>query len=209
MFSIQKLLGKDPKFFDLLEGAAKEASNCALALEALLKDPSAAANLHQVRQARQRSKEITEEISELAVKTFVTILEREDIEALSDALYKIPKPIEKFAERYLISREVYKNGHGYEQIGLIKQATSTVVEMVQTFRTGMNSERVSKLNSKLQTAEAEADVLELELLKSLYKSNKNPVEIIIGRDLYDLLEKVIDRCRDSGNVIVHICHKNS
>jgi hypothetical protein len=36
------------------------------------------------------------------VNTFVTALDREDIEALNSALYKIPKTIEKFAERYEI-----------------------------------------------------------------------------------------------------------
>jgi uncharacterized protein Yka (UPF0111/DUF47 family) len=29
------------------------------------------------------------------------------------------------------------------------------------------------------------------------------------RDLYDLLEKVIDRCRDAGNVVTQIVLKNS
>ena len=33
--------------------------------------------------------------------------------------------------------------------------------------------------------------------------------VIALKDLYDLLEKVIDRCRDAGNVIFHIVLKNS
>ena len=37
------------------------------------------------------------------MKTFVTDLEREDIEALASALYKIPKTVEKIAERSMIS----------------------------------------------------------------------------------------------------------
>jgi uncharacterized protein Yka (UPF0111/DUF47 family) len=32
---------------------------------------------------------------------------------------------------------------------------------------------------------------------------------IVIRDLYELMEKVIDRCRDAGNVVMHIMLKNS
>jgi uncharacterized protein Yka (UPF0111/DUF47 family) len=35
------------------------------------------------------------------------------------------------------------------------------------------------------------------------------VSVVALKDLYDLLEKVIDRCRDAGNVIVQIVLKNS
>ena len=35
----------------------------------------------------------------------MTSLEREDIEALSDAFYKIPKTLEKFAQRYVLARD--------------------------------------------------------------------------------------------------------
>ena len=37
------------------------------------------------------------------MQTFITALEREDIEALSNALYKIPKTVEKFCERILLA----------------------------------------------------------------------------------------------------------
>jgi len=165
--------------------------------------------MHELRQARLNSKQLMEEVGELAVKTFVTFIDREDIEELGNALYKIPKPIEKFAERYLISRDIFGNGHPFQQVGMIEGATLTVVEMVKSLRKGIDSELIRKLNTKLQQAEAQADSLELDLLRDLYRSNQNPVQVMVIRDLYDLLEKVIDRCRDAGNLIVHICHKNS
>ena len=49
----------------------------------------------------------------------------------------------------------------------------------------------------------------VELLRALYRGEKDPVSVIALKDLYDLLEKVIDRCRDAGNVVYHIVLKNS
>jgi uncharacterized protein Yka (UPF0111/DUF47 family) len=37
----------------------------------------------------------------------------------------------------------------------------------------------------------------------------DPIKAMAMRDLYDLLEKVIDRCRDAANVVSQIVLKNS
>lgn len=210
MFSLQKFFGNDPKFFDLLEASANEARRGALALNTILADMKTSANLHEIRESRLKSKEIFEELSEMVVRTFVTALEREDIEALSNALYKILKPMEKFAERLLISNGLVKSTDFLAQSSVIQQATETVVEMVKEVRRVGNLEHVRKLNAKLQASETEADRLELELLRDLYKNtSSDPLRITVSKDLYDLLEKTIDRCRDVGNVVMHIVLKNS
>ena len=60
------------------------------------------------------------------------------------------------------------------------------------------------MNASLQTIEGDADKLELELLRDLYHGDYDAKHIIFLRDLYELLEKVIDRCRDAGNVVLQI-----
>lgn len=209
MFSLQEFLGKDPRFFDLLESSARCALHAARALQTIIEFPAETANLQRIRHARRDSKRFTEEISELAVKTFITVLDREDIEAMAGAIYKIPKPIEKFAERYIMTQEVFNSPRRFRQVKLIEDAALTVLLMVKSLRRGINPELVQRMNRKLQNIEAQADTLELDLLRDLYRSCSNPVEVVAIRDLFDLLEKAIDRCRDSGNVVLHLCHKNS
>jgi uncharacterized protein Yka (UPF0111/DUF47 family) len=65
------------------------------------------------------------------------------------------------------------------------------------------------LNAKLQQVEGDADKLVLDLLKDLYHGNYDAVKVIMLRDLYDLMEKVVDRCRDAGNVLSLIVLKYS
>ena len=55
----------------------------------------------------------------------------------------------------------------------------------------------------------QADKLMLELLGELYRGKPDVVCCILQRDLYELLEKIIDRCRDVGNVVFQIVLKNS
>src|SRR3954470_8057118 len=101
MFSLQKLLGKDDKFFRLMEGSAEEARASILSLSEMLKLPEDKRSLNGFAEARRKEKRITQELSEHLSRTFVTPLEREDIQALATALYKIPKTFEKFGERFM------------------------------------------------------------------------------------------------------------
>ncbi len=81
--------------------------------------------------------------------------------------------------------------------------------MVKDLRTGTNLPVTREKNNRLQTLEGEADALEVELLTDLYHGDYNARQLMFLRDLYDLLEKVIDRCRDAGNVILEIALKYS
>jgi uncharacterized protein Yka (UPF0111/DUF47 family) len=49
----------------------------------------------------------------------------------------------------------------------------------------------------------------IRLLGEVYSGKYEPIQAMLVRDLYDLLEKVIDRCRDVGNVVSYIAMKNA
>ena len=205
MFSIQKLFAKDDRFFELLEASAKESRASVQALKQVLKGGQA---LDQFIAARHKEKQITVQISELLARTSVTVLDREDIEAISSVLYKIPKTVEKFAERYLISSTQLREVDFSRQVILLERATDTVVAMMQELEKS-HFEQVNQHNEELQQAEGEADDLMIDLLKELYGGKYPPITVVIVKDLYELLEKVVDRCRDVGNVVANVVLKHS
>jgi uncharacterized protein Yka (UPF0111/DUF47 family) len=209
MFSLQRLLGKEDKFFDLLEASAQEGCASVQALKKLVSNPTQANALDDFALSRRKDKAITAEISEALCTTFVTALEREDIEALSIALYKIPKTIEKIGERIEIAPQHLKGIDISRQLDMLEKATETVLTMLKELRHGVKLERMKDINDRLQHVEGQADKLVLELLKELYSGKVSDVQVVFLKDLYELLEKVTDRCRDAGNVITQIVLKNS
>ena len=209
MFSLQRLLGKEDKFFSLLEASAQEARTSVQALVRLSKSFDQPVVLDEFVHSRRKDKRIRDEISAAVYNTFVTALEREDIEELSNALYKIPKTVEKFSERVLLAPQYVRGIDFSTQITLLERATDHVLSMVQALRDGMNLDKVKDLNEKLQYVEGEADKHMMVLYKDLFSGKHESVQVIVLKDLYELLEKVIDRCRDAGNVISHIVLKNS
>ena len=90
MFSLKKLLGKDDKFFDLLEASAEEARASTALLGRFLQEYAAKGrppNIDEFVHSRRKDKHLTQQITEELCRTFVTPLEREDIEALAFALW--------------------------------------------------------------------------------------------------------------------------
>ena len=209
MGRLKRLLGHDDKFFKLLEESAIEAQNSVQLLVEMLREPVGGVTLDGFVQARRKDKRITEEITEQLCKTFVTPLEREDIESLSTALYKIPKTVEKFSEKFLLCRSHIREVEFSHQIKILEQTTDTVTQMVKKLRHRANLETMKDHNDRLHHLEGEADKLMLELVKDLYSGKHEPLRVIITLDLYETLERIVDRCRDAGNVIFQIVLKYS
>ncbi|HNQ88247.1 MAG TPA: DUF47 family protein [Verrucomicrobiota bacterium] len=209
MFSLQALFGKADRFHRLLEASAEEAHESVRFLVELLKSPAPAQLFDEVALTRRKEKKIAEQIGEELVRTFITGLEREDIEALSHALYKIPKSVEKFAERYLLAGPHLKGFDFTRQAEMMEKAAGTVAALVKQLADVSQVERVKELNDRLQYIEGEADKLMVELLRELYGGRLEPLQVVIVKDLYELMEKVIDRCRDAGNIVLQIVLKNS
>ena len=209
----KKVLGRDEKFFDLLEASADEANSSAVRLKEFLVKIEGAVSVDYLQElilSRRRDKEITTEITRELCRTFVTPIEREDIEALSKSLYKIPKTVQKIAERIMICpRDVIKDGALHHQIRYLEQATEIVVKMVRLLRAGPSLDAVVEMDSRLQFIEGEADKLVTRMLQDLYQGTREAKDVIILKDVFELLERAIDRCRDAGNSVFQIVLKIS
>jgi uncharacterized protein len=213
MLSLKKLLGKDDKFFDLLEAGAEEAKNSVDLFATFLKKVAAGgavgAPLDEFIQTRRKEKRIRHTMTEELSKTFVTPLEREDIEALSWALYRIPKQVEKIVERISIYPGRIPQTAFQRQAELMLQAAEAVVFMVKQLRGGTTIEKVREANDRLQFAEGEADKVMLTLLKELYNGPCTAKDLVILQELYEMVEQAVDRCRNAGNIVVQIVLKHS
>ena len=209
MFSLQTIFGKGDKFYGLLERSAAAAEESARALHGLLTGAEHAPVMAAFAAARAKGKALSAQISEELVNTFVTALDREDIDALNSALYKIPKTVEKFAERYdIVSRRVAGVDFGQRAL-VLHRATVVVAEMIGQLRHGLRIDTIKAMQDRLQTLESEGDRMLLAPYRTLYVEGNDAMLAMLAKDLFELLEKAIDKCRDVGNVVYAIVLKNS
>lgn len=212
MFSLGKLLGRDERFFDLLESGAAEAKASVDYFTRYLQslaEGGSPGSLDDLSQARRNEKRISHEMREALSRTFVTPLDREDIEALAFALYRIPKQVEKIVERISIYPGRIPQEGFRKQAELLVRAVEAVTFMVKQLRHGADIEKVREANDRLQFVEGEADKLMLALLKELYHSACDAKELMILQEDYEMIEQAVDRCRNAGNILVRIALKNT
>ncbi len=208
MFSLQTIFGSGKQFFALLDEAAAAAHDSTKALHEMLKQSSRDPALDAFKLARQRERVAADKISHALVDSFITPIEREDIEALGSALYKIPKQVERFADRYALARHRLDDIDFAPRAAMLEQAAGVVVEMVRGLKS-MNLDRMSKLNDRLRVLEAEADRLILELHRDIYSGRLDASDMFLLKEFFEILEKAIDRCREAGVVAYQIVLKNS
>ncbi|MCO5053199.1 MAG: DUF47 family protein [Verrucomicrobiae bacterium] len=209
MFSFQQLFGKGDKFQELLQAAAREAHESIRLVIELMESSRGTETLDALALARRMEKKIFEQINEELVHTFVTGLEREDIEAIARGLYKIPKSAEKLGTRFLMAGAHVEGVDFSKQAEMLEKATATVHQMVEQLKAIDDMETMKQLNDKLRNVEGEADKVINGFLRELYEGKYEPLRAMVLRDLYELIEKVIDRCRDVGNVVMQVVLKNS
>lgn len=209
MFSLQKLFGKDDRFFVLLETSSEEAHAAAQALASLLKEKEPGPAFEAFAIAHRQEKRTAHQIGVMVVKTLITSMDREDIVAMANALYRIPRMAERFAERYAVAAPLLAGADFSRQMALVTAATQQVVTIVKELRRGIRLERIEAENARLQKIEGDADKLMLALLGDLYAQKQPPLRVVAIKDLYEALEKIIDRCRDAGNVATQIVLKHS
>lgn len=208
MFSLQTIFGKGNQFYGLLEDAANAAADSTKALHQMLLVRDQAPALDAFRLARERERSIADKINEELVNSFVTALEREDIEALSSALVRIPKQVEKFAERYAMATRLLVGMDFAPRAAMLEQAALVVAEMVSRLRQ-MKLDDMRVLNDRLRSIESEADRLMLELYRELYAGRYEGHQMFLIKEFFEILEKAIDRCREAGAVVYQIALKNS
>ena len=208
MFSLQTIFGSGAQFYSLLDDAATAAHDSAKALHAMMREGDRQPALDAFKLARLRERAASDKISQALVDSFMTPIEREDIEALGSALYKIPKQIEKFADRYSLAVQHLDQIDFAPRAAMLEQAAGVVVEMVADLR-HMNLDRMTALNEKLRSLENEADRLMLELYRDIYSGRLDNLQMFLLKEFFEILEKAIDRCREAGVVAYEIVLKNS
>ncbi|MFZ5635201.1 MAG: DUF47 domain-containing protein [Pseudomonadota bacterium] len=208
MFSLQTIFGSGQQFYGLLDEAAAAANESARALHAMMKATDRQPALDAFKLARTRERAASDKIGKALVDSFITPIEREDIEALGSALYKIPKQIEKFADRYSLAIQHLEGIDFAPRAAMLEQAADVVVEMVHELQ-NMNIDRMTALNEKLRAIENEADRLMLELYRDIYSGKLDSLQMFLLKEFFEILEKAIDRCREAGVVAYQIVLKNS
>lgn len=205
------LLPRQDHFLTMIEELAQCVCACPQYLHDYVssKDPAARAKAGQsILDARLRSKNTAAKITEELCRSYITPFDRDDIQDFAAALYKIPKIMEKVKERMDLHGITDDGGDFTRQIDVIVEEASAMQDVVANLVRKPDSRKVQDKVSVLYDLEHKGDAILGELLGKLFKERTEARELILRKDIYDMLEKVIDRYRDAAGVALQIVLKH-
>lgn len=209
MFSILSYFSNDDQFIQLLEESAIQTNAMAVALKSLIQSPNSIESVKEFSKAEYSDLQLTEKIRELLVSTFIMALEREDVEALSTALLKIAKTINKFGERFKAGQHLADKKYFIKQLDHLTESTVVLIELIGCLKKITDLKNAKALKDRLAQCEYQADKLLDQAIEKLYQTETDAVRLFVTKDLLSHLESAIDRCRNTGDIVYQIILKNS
>lgn len=198
------LMPKEDRFFDLFDRHAATLVDGARALVGLLGGGEAVLRCaRSIAQHEEAADEITREALSAVRRTFITPFDRSDIQDLVTTLDDTIDQMQKTAKAAQLF-EVFAFEPPMREMGqIILEAASLTHEAVPLLRAiGRNATRLNSLTEQVIQLEGRADDVHNQGVKALYlASRSDPMAFIMGSEIYDHLEKVMDRFEDVANRI--------
>jgi uncharacterized protein len=202
-------LPKDQKFFDDFEELAdKIVKGSRLFLDILDDYEHSEAKVVRLKEIEHEADHVTHVIYAKVHKTYITPLDREDIYALANKMDSILDLVEAAAVRmYLYG--VKKPGKEIVELALVlNKAIGVVKKAVHALRHKKNYGMIIDACVEINTIENEGDYLLRQSIARRFQEEKDPIELIKMKEIFERVEEAIDTCEDVSNIIEGIVLKN-
>jgi hypothetical protein len=205
-----RIIPREEAFFDLFKAQAANVVEGAVLLKDLLEDYT---NVDQKRMKIEKAESFGDEIAHKIIEklnmTFITPMDREDIHALSSALDDILDFINATSQRLNLYGVESINAEAKELANIVLRAAEETLALIENMK---NLKDVKSMKSRwieVNRLENEGDKVSRNAIAGLFKNEKDPIEVIKWKELYEHLETAIDKCEDAANIVEAVALKNA
>ena len=202
------IIPQDKVFFNLLEEQAELVLKAAELFKKMINNY----NTFEVKMKRMRALEhegddLVHEIFHKLNKTFITPIDHEDISKLASLYDDVLDYIDAVANKIFLFKLKKADGVIKEFADLIVKQVKEVNDALKQIRK-IRVKEIEETFKKIHKLENQADDLCDEAIAKLFKE-KDPIKIMIMKDIYEFLEMITDKCEDVCLVIQDIVIKNA
>jgi len=205
---LQRLMPQETDFFLSFQKQADNIVAGAAALTTMLEHYSdVAEQVRRIKAIEHTGDELTHQIFRKLNQTFVTPFDREDIHELCGTMDDVLDLVDAAASRF----DLYRiNQVRAGTIDLSKVLTLATMELSAAIHAIATSpDRAIPRVIEINRLENESDRLCRLLIARLFEDEKDPVQIIKWKEIFEVVEAAVDKCEDVSNVIESIILKNA
>lgn len=207
----RRMLPREDNFFHLFEAHSKTLVGGAIALEQMLKGNDVDRQCAEIMRLEEEADAITRDVLQAVRRSFITPFDRNDIKDLIQSMDDAIDMMRKTVKTVLLFDQRTFEPLMQEMGTLVVHAAKLTAQAVPLLsKVNVNAARLTELAEQILVAEGQSDELQERGLKELYLrcGNAQPMQFIIGSEIYGELEKVVDRFEDVANEISGIVIEN-
>ena len=208
---LEKLLPpKNNVFFDCLENSAKNCNELAVILNDIITGGKLSQDtIMQAKALKNKGLVYEREVLSLLNSTFITPIDREDIQTLASMLTRINK---KVAHAIFIL-DVYKFKFYTEELKqqttAILRATKELTTSVALLKTLSKTKEIMLSCEMMKEIETIGDDVHYKAMEKLFSGEFEALAVIKLSDIYKVIEDALDECNSVSDVVLNVALKNS
>ncbi len=200
---------KDTKFIPLLKETAVILVEASVLLELLFTSDKRRKDLcRQIKDEEVKGDKVTGRISKALNETFITPFDREDIHALADEMDDAIDCINRSAQKVLLYSPESLPKCTVRLAGITRKGTELVQASINELpKLKKNDQQVRKYCKEIKKLEETADDIYENGIMTLFKEEKNIVELIKLKEIIQELEMSVNKINTVGKVLKTIIVK--
>jgi predicted phosphate transport protein (TIGR00153 family) len=200
------LMPKEERFFELFAQHSHAVVAGAVALRAMLEGGDAIGRNYQtVMDREQDADNVTREVLIAVRRTFITPFDRGNIRDLITSMDNSIDQMQKTAKSIRLFEVTTFTSEMKDMADAILKCAELVQEGVPLLKSiGAEAGHISDLTAQISALEGKTDEMHDKGLHDLYRANVaggGGLAFFVGNEVYDHLEKVVDRFDDVANVM--------
>jgi uncharacterized protein len=202
-----RLLPRETKFFDLFAELSTCMSEGARLLRGIMEDPhDLETRVEQMQAIEHRGDKATHAIMTKLNQSFITPFDREDIHRLASSLDDVLDYMNAAASRLVTYKIAEPTAAAAELAGILVLQSEELARGVSLLE--KNGE-VMRHCDEINRLEDEADHVSRKAIGELFEHEKDPIQLLKMKELYEVLEIATDKAEDAANVLEAIVLKSA
>jgi len=202
-----RLIPRDTKFFELFENMASNVTEGARVLHQILQTfENVEAGVQRIKEIEHRGDDMTHAVMTKLNQTFITPFDREDIHRLASSLDDVLDFVNAAGQRLVLYKIRRATSPAAELAGLIVRQSEELTKAVSLLE---KNKHVLEHCVEINRLEDEADSVCRQAIANLFENEKDPIELIKMKELYEVLEMATDKAEDAANVLEAVVLKSA
>lgn len=200
---------KEDKFYKMFVEAAQNVDEAAVVLRKSLDSMSdIELDVSKIEELEHNGDRIVSNMVKELNDSFITPFDREDIYMLSKRLDDILDLINSTVHRFVMFNVTESTDASKYLADMIVKSTKLIVELMGELHLMGSKNTINEKILTINQIESEVDRLFRKVVGDLFRNEKDPIEIIKWKEIYQILENTIDKCEKVANIIEGVVIKN-